>query len=105
MCRAARNDENSEAHENPVELQVFAPAHEIQQREWNREVSEGDQRVGQDVQRQDVRTPEVAHAVGHEAIGGEQVLEVAGHYGTSSGCTPLGREYLNAFWPKLYSVR
>ncbi len=79
MCSTARDDEHGEADKHPVELQIAPLPDEIQQRERNREVRQGDERVRQDVQGQDPRLPEVAHPMGHETVRGEQAEDPIGH--------------------------
>ncbi len=77
--RPAGDDEDCEAHENPVELQVFTATDEIQQGEGNREIGERDQRIGYDVQRQDVGAPLKTHAMRHKTGRGEHAIEIIRH--------------------------
>ncbi len=69
--QAAGHNENRETDEHPVEFKITAAPDKVEQREWNGEVGQSDQEVGCDMQPEDPRLPEVAHAVRHESVAGE----------------------------------
>ncbi len=79
---AAGDDEDPEAEEDPVKGEVLAAANEVEKREGDRGVGEGDDRVGDDMKPDDARLPEVAVAVRHELVGREQTREVVKHVGS-----------------------
>ena len=62
-----------------MEGKVPATADEVEQREGDRGVREGDERVGDDVEPDDTWLPEVAMPVGHELFGREQLREKVEH--------------------------
>ena len=76
---AAGDDEHAEAQEHPVERHVAPLANDVDQRERDRGVREGDEGVGEDVQPDERRQPEVAVSMRHEPVAGHQVLEELGH--------------------------
>src|SRR5256885_13083296 len=48
VCGSARDNEDGEADEHPVELQIYAPANEIEKGEGYREVCDRYERIGED---------------------------------------------------------
>ena len=75
----ARDDEDPEAEEDPVEGEVAATADEVEEREGDRGVREGDDRVGGDVEPDDARLPQVAVPMRHELVRREQGREKIEH--------------------------
>ena len=75
MSRATSDDENCKTKEHPVERQVFALADEINERERNRKVSEGDQSIRENVEPEYAWVPEVTMPVRHERGGRKKVLK------------------------------
>jgi hypothetical protein len=57
---AAGHNEDCDADEHPVELQIFALVNEISERERDGKVSQCDQRVGDDVEPEHSRLPQIA---------------------------------------------
>ena len=66
VAGAATQDERAEHNEDPVEGQVRALAHEVEDRQGYAVIRECDQKIGDDVQPEDPRVPVVTEAVGHE---------------------------------------
>ena len=76
MGQAAGGDEGREHHEQPGERQLAPAPGQDQECDRDREIGDGDQRVRDHVQPQDLGEPEEAVAMGCE-IGGEKPLEEA----------------------------
>ncbi len=75
MRRAAGDDEDREADENPVEDEILPLADEIEQGDRDGIIGQRDNRIRHDVERDDPRIPVIAHAVGHELAGGKNALK------------------------------
>src|SRR5262249_17937415 len=73
---AAGDDEERETQEHPVEGNVAPAACEDEEGEGDRRVGKRDETVGDGVEPDETRRPEVTMSVGHEARG-EEVLEEA----------------------------
>ena len=76
---AARDDERAEAEEHPVEGDVHPLASKGDERERDRRVRERGQPIGDGVQPEEARVPEVAMPVRHEAVGREQTSDELRH--------------------------
>jgi hypothetical protein len=70
---ATGHDESSEKDKNETKRNVAALTNKPQQRKGDREVGDGNQRVGDDVQPHQSRIPEIAVAMGHEIAGAEEL--------------------------------
>ena len=68
MSHPAGDDENAKADEHPVEGQVAAFANEVNEGERDSEVSRCDKEIGDKMEPDQARVPEVAMPVGHEAV-------------------------------------
>src|SRR5258706_6904703 len=76
MCRTATEDEEPEHQEHPMECEVGALAHEVDQRDRNEVIRHGDDDVGDGMEPDDLGVPEKADAVRHEIRRKEAVDEV-----------------------------
>src|SRR5579872_6082768 len=72
----AGNDEDRETDEHPIELQVGTLADEIQECERDREVGQCDQRIRDNVESENAGLPQIAHAMRHETVCGEEALDL-----------------------------
>jgi hypothetical protein len=70
--KTAGDDEDCEAQKYPVVPQINAPVDEIEKRAGNRKIRQSGESVGDDMEREYVRLPLIAHAVGHESVRGKK---------------------------------
>jgi hypothetical protein len=78
--QAAGHDENSETYEDPIEGQILATAHDVDEGEGDSHVGKKDEGVGDGVKPNEVRHSAVAKAVGHEiARQGQRGQELRGN--------------------------
>jgi hypothetical protein len=82
MGEPARDDEDAEAHHQPVEGQVAAPARDVQQCKRNREVRHRDQDVGDDVHPQHAWAPHLTVSMRQELPAREPGHIEFGHAGS-----------------------
>jgi len=72
VCQTAGDDEEAEADEHPIKRKIASSADELNKREWNSEVSGGDQKIRDEMKPNQAWIPEVTMPVRHEAIGAEE---------------------------------
>jgi hypothetical protein len=70
MGSAAGENEQREQDEDPVELQIPAAPHEIDQGEGNRIIGGTDQQVGRDIGPEQRWCPQITMAMWHELAAG-----------------------------------
>ena len=76
VSAATGDDEQSKADKNPVEREIIAPSHDLEnEREGNRDVGSCNKGVGNNAGPEDLRIPAVTMAVRHEPIDVEEIQE------------------------------
>jgi hypothetical protein len=75
---AAQQNKRREHPEHPVETKILPPPHKLDEQNGYDKVSKRNQPIGNGVQPQKVRTPEITHAVWHE-IRIKQLQEKGNH--------------------------
>jgi hypothetical protein len=73
VSHPAGDNEDAKANEHPIEGQVAASADELNEGERNREVSDGDEEIGDKMKPDQARIPKVTMPVGHEAVVAKEV--------------------------------
>jgi hypothetical protein len=76
VAGSAGQDKHPERRDHPVERDVLALVDEVDERERNRDIAEGDQAIGDHVGPQQIGTPHIAMPVGHEALVGQQRQQI-----------------------------
>jgi hypothetical protein len=75
VSSAASKDENPKKDEHPVERHVLSLANKISKSNGNGKISERDQGVRNNMQRDQVRPPKIAISMRHETAGGKEVID------------------------------
>src|SRR6266542_5395301 len=78
MRSAAGQNKYSESDEDRIELDVPPLADKIEEQKGDRVVGRGDQNVGDSIEPEHRRVPEITHPVRHE-LGGQQLTKKVGH--------------------------